>query len=313
MNADLLVSGANGFLGSAICRAALGRGLRVVGLIRPGATDRSLLPPSLPIAEGLFTDPESIRRVLAQTAPGAVIHAAAVVSTGTPDLRQSLAANVEGVRTFTRAAREAGVHRWVQISSMSAHPANKAVYGGTKLLADAVVQDSGLAWTILRPSIIYGSAPRGPFAKFVRLVTRLQVVPLVGTGLEPLRPVHVDDVATAALEAAAREGCIGRIYPIGGPDPVTFRELVRQTVFEGTSLDPILVPVPLALCRLIALAGEACLKSPPLTLDHIEGISRAVPVEIEAAIRDLDFKPRPFVKGLRECLPPLLQALKEAP
>ncbi|MCL5269792.1 MAG: NAD-dependent epimerase/dehydratase family protein, partial [bacterium] len=120
----------------------------------------------------------------------AVIHGAGVTAEGTPDEALSRRVNVEGAAALFEAARRAGVSRWIQISSMSAHPASTSVYGRTKLAADEFLRRSAPPprWTILRPSLIYGPGDQGLVAKTLRILRKLPVLPMVGSGRELLRP-----------------------------------------------------------------------------------------------------------------------------
>ncbi|HMZ52808.1 MAG TPA: NAD-dependent epimerase/dehydratase family protein, partial [Candidatus Sumerlaeota bacterium] len=89
----ILITGANGLVGSALCREAAARGHQVFALVR-GDSDGSLVPDERMILRGDFTHCDDARRALAASAAEVVIHAAAVVSTGRPDLEKSLAVNV---------------------------------------------------------------------------------------------------------------------------------------------------------------------------------------------------------------------------
>lgn len=297
----VLVTGANGFVGSAICRALAAAGHTAIALVRPSA-DRGLLPAMVETVQGDFSDPAQHARILLEARANAVIHAAAVVSVGVPNLAESLRVNVEALRHFLAAARANGVERWVQISSMSAHPGNKAVYGGTKWLADRGLEECGIAWTILRPSIIYGPQRRGIFHRMVETLRKLPLVPCVGSGLEPMRPVHVDDVAGAAVAALTRPEAIGGTYMLGCAEEMNFRDFVRATVIAVKGRAPLLVPVPLPLCRIIALGGQLVLEKPPMTLDNVDGVAQAQALDIGPAVRDLGFAPRSYAVGLKECL-----------
>lgn len=297
----VLVTGANGFVGSAICRKLAVAGHSAVALVRPSA-DLELLPKTAEMVKGDFSDPGQHPRILGEARANAVVHAAAVVSVGVPNLAESLRVNVDALRHFLSAARNSGVERWVQISSMSAHPANKAVYGGTKWLADRELETSGIPWTILRPSIIYGPQRRGIFHRMVETLRKLPLVPCVGSGLEPMRPVHVDDVAAAAVAALARPASIGGTYMLGCTEEMNFRDFVRATVIAVKGRSPLLVPVPLPLCRIIALGGQLLLDKPPMTLDNVDGVAQAQALDIAPAARDLGFAPRSYAVGLKECL-----------
>lgn len=296
----LLITGANGLVGSALCREALRRGHEVFALAREGAST-GLVPIHATIIRGEFHRADDARRIIGQSQPDAVLHAAAVVSSGAPDLEKSLRVNVDGTRILALAAREAGVQRWLQVSSMSAHAGNLAVYGGTKMLADLAVFESGIPCTIFRPSLVYGPQRRGLFFKLVRTLSRWPAIPLVGSGRECLRPVHADDVAWAFAEALEKSGTIGGSYHLGGADEMSFRAMVECILRELKRNVPF-IPVPLPICRALAVGGEMFLRNPPLTTDNIEGLAHAEEVDIGAAQLDLEFSPRRFVDGFRECL-----------
>jgi NADH dehydrogenase len=297
----ILVTGANGLVGSAACAAVARAGHDAIALVRPGS-DRTLLEGiAATIREAAFPEPGAVRAALAGIRPDAIIHAAAVPSGGRPDLALALRVTVEGTRTLLAESVRAGVPRLVLVSSMSAHPANRAVYGGTKWMQERLVREGSATAVIAKPSLVYGPQPRGVFHRMVALLRRLPVVPLVGDGLAPQRPVHVDDLAEALATLATREGLGGRTYMLGGAEELPFRDfLARIATLLGRR--PLMVPVPLPVCRVIALAGELALPSPPLTFDQIEGIARAVPCDISAARADFGFAPRSLGDGLRDAL-----------
>lgn len=281
--------------------AAAQRGLETVGLVRAGSPRKMLGGLAVRVEEGTFHDPAAAQRLLRRIRPDAIIHCAAVVSSGTPDLNLSWRVNVEGTGTLAREARRRGVLRFIHISSMSAHPGNKAVYGATKLASEDGLRQTGMRFTILRPSLIYGPAKRGIFYKMTRLVAGLPVVPLVGGGKEPVRPVHAEDVAAAALEAIEADWAQGNTYELGGPEDWTLRDMI-VAMRRLMGKRPLTFPLPLPLCRIGAAVGETLLREPPLTTDNLEGIARARRFTIDAARRDLAFNPRSFDEGFRQCL-----------
>lgn len=289
---SVLISGANGFVGSALCREFLRRGAEVHGMIRE-QSNTSAMPIAVERHRGSFHRQADARRVLQEARPQTVIHCAAIVSVGKPNPEKAWRVNVEGTRIFAHAAREAGVTRWVQISSMSAHSENKSVYGSTKFHSEAATRESGIPLTIIRPSLVYSAEPRGIFHKLVSMQRKAPVLPLVGDGSEPMRPIHVDDLAWLVAEAAEREQAIGKTYDAGGPEEWTLRDMLKATA-AAMNKKPRFLPIPLPICRIIAFAGENLLKNPPLTSDNIAGIAQARKPCIDAAQRDLGFAPRPF-------------------
>lgn len=293
-----LVTGAAGFLGSRIVALALERGHEVRALVRPSSDVSALaaFPPQI-LRFGDMTD----RASLAKAAEGVetVVHCAAAVSTAAHDLELSRTTNVVGTRDLLEAAAATGLRpRWVQISSMSAHPGTSSVYGVTKLEADSVVTSSRLPWTILRPSIIYGPGEKGLVAKTVRIMRKLPIMPIVGPGTELLRPVYVDDVANAVLDCIERSNTIGNTYMIGGPDEVTFNEfMMRLGKAAGVKRPRVHIPIPLAMG--IARTLAAVMKNPPLTVDNVLGVMQAQRVDIDPAVRDFQFSPMGLEEGLK--------------
>ena len=296
----ILITGASGFLGSAVVRLAREHGLAIRAMARP--TSRLDLLPNL--------NPEEIVRAdmanpasLADAVKGvtAVIHCAATTSQGAPDLELSRRINVAGTQALIDACKSAGVLRFINISSQSAHPANPSVYGKTKLEQDERVKASGLDWTILRPSIIYGPQSKGIFDKMLQYCRKLPVIPIIGPGREEMRPIHVDDVAAAALTCIDEPRTIGQTYDLGGADVVSFNDFIGQILDAlGRKAWRFHLPIPIALA--IARVLSAMMKNPPLTPDNVTGIQTARHVDISAAQRDFDFNPRSFKQGLEEML-----------
>lgn len=135
------------------------------------------------------------------------------------------AVQAEGAGLAARIAAEEGVGRFVHISAIGADPQAESAYGRSKAAGEAAVTAAFPAAVILRPSIIFGPEDRF-FNRFAALARLTPVVPLFGANTR-FQPVHVDDVARAAAEAAMRDIPAG-VYELGGPDVATFRELVVQ-------------------------------------------------------------------------------------
>ncbi|MCC6546492.1 NAD-dependent epimerase/dehydratase family protein [Candidatus Sumerlaeota bacterium] len=303
----LLVTGANGLVGSAVCREGLARGHGVFALVRENS-DLSLVPEACTLLFGDFTSYHDASRAITDSRADVVIHAAAVVSTGRPDLEKSLGVNVEGTRHLARAARDGGVKLWLQVSSMSAHADNRSIYGGTKFACDQVVRAAGIPFIIFRPSLVYAGIPRGIFFKLVSICSKASLLPLVGDGSEPVRPIHADDLAATMIRSVGVSSAVGGTYPLGGADPMTFRGLVGE-ICTGLDRHPRIIPVPRPICRLGALALELISGNPPLTTDNIEGLLRAQFVDHARAGAELGHAPRAFRVGLRESLEEMQSAL----
>lgn len=294
----ILVTGASGFLGSAVVRLALRKGLKVRAMVRESSS-LDLLPAleEEALVRANMADPDSLDRAV--DGVEAVVHCAATTSQAAPDLEKSRQVNVEGTRALLEACARHGVKRFINISSQSAHSGNSSVYGQTKREQDEVVQAGEPDWTILKPSIIYGAEAKGIFDKMVGYCRKLPVIPIIGPGREEMRPVHVDDVAAAALSCLEKPESVGQTYDIGGADAMEFNAFIEAILKALGQKKPFFhLPIPVALA--IAHVAGKVMANPPLTPDNVKGIQTAPHVDIRAARRDLDFQPRSFAQGLRD-------------
>ena len=157
----------------------------------------------------------------------------------------------EAAGRIASAARNAGVSRLVHCSAIGADEASPSNYGKSKAAGEAAVVAAFPDATIIRPSIVVGREDKffNLFAAYARLSPAL---PLIGGGATKFQPITVGDVAAAALAAALRSECAGRIYEIGGPRVYSFKELMEVMLAE-IRRKRLLVPVPFAAARLLAL------------------------------------------------------------
>jgi nucleoside-diphosphate-sugar epimerase len=246
------ITGATGFLGYHLALAFQQSGWQVRAVVRPGSVK--------PLPEGVVPVQAPLARAGLEPAfAGAdlVVHAAAAIRA--PSEVAFTAANVDGTRAVVEAVNATGA-RLLHISSVAAvgpasatspareddgpHPING--YGRSKLAAEAVVhQAARTAWTIVRPSAVYGPRDRG-FLPLFRMARR-------GLFLYAAPPstaftfVYVDDLVGALLCAASDDRAIGRTFFVGHPDAVTTETLLRTiAAAEGKSYRPrVLAPVVL--------------------------------------------------------------------
>ena len=298
----ILVTGAAGFLGAETVRLALAGGHDVRAMVRT-QSPRDRVPAGAAIVIGEMADPATFPAAV-EGIEG-IIHCAATTSQGAPDAALSTRVNVEGMARLVDAARAPGVARGVPSSSMASHPATTSVYGLSKRAGDEWLRaaQGPPAWTILRPSLIYGPGERGITAKTVALLQKLPVVPIVGSGRERIRPVYVEDVARAALRAFERPQTAWKTYMIGGADEVTLNDFMAALA-RGAGLRRPLVHLPLVLASALAKAMGLVLKNPPLTEDNVKGVREAQRVEIDESLRDLDYAPIGLAEGLRRTFTP---------
>jgi len=166
------------------------------------------------------------------------------------------AVNVDGTRMLFQAARAAGVARIVCLSSISAYDGCRSLYGRAKLEIEKIALDHGAL--VLRPGLVYGSAPRGMFGKLVAQVRKSSVIPLVGHGSQFQFLVHQEDLA-AFIEKfiAGKTAMAPRVLIAAHERPWPFRELLSE-IARGLDKQVCFVPLPWRLVWVALKTAEAC-------------------------------------------------------
>jgi NADH dehydrogenase len=185
---------------------------------------------------------------------------------------------VANTRILIRAAREAGVKRIVHVSITNPSPDSPLPYFRGKALLERSVRESGLAYAILRPTVIFG-AEDILINNIAWLLRRFPVFAIPGSGSYRLQPIFVEDMAELAVRAGA--ALDNQVIDAVGPDIFTFNELldlVAHSLGSHTMHVHLPAEMALALSRVIgALTGDVV-----LTRDEIAGLSAGLLVSSAA-------------------------------
>jgi NADH dehydrogenase len=292
LTGPIVVTGATGFVGRHLVRALAAEGRQVVAVARPGRDCEALEGPGVRVARADLTDPPSL--VEAARGASAMVHLAAATDVSDEAVNRRL--NVDGVRHVVEACRAAGVRRLVAFSSHCAGRAKRDAYGQTKLEGEAVVRESGLAWTSLRPTMICGPGSK-EFETFLALVRRLPVVPVIGPGTFLLRPCALEEVVPVVGRCLDREATVGQTYELAGGEALSMRELIALAAgLMGKRRPVVSVPAWLVLPAVRFLG--ALTTHTPLSVDQVMAFLQDTVADLEPARRDLDFRPRPLRESL---------------
>jgi len=180
--------------------------------------------------------------------------------------------------------------------------AHKGVYGKTKSQADDLVRKSGLDWTILRPSLVYGEDPKTIFTTIAAFVKSLPFVPVLGNGEQPFRPVWVEDVAEAITRSVNNLKSFGKEYDLGSKEALTLNELIGKIQKVLRKEKQPIVHVPYVLSIMGALILREIMKDPPISVDNVLGSNQPTDCRPEKAYRDLKWNPIGVDQGIKKVL-----------
>jgi NADH dehydrogenase len=207
--------------------------------------------------------------------------------------------HVQATANMLAATTKAGIRRYLQMSALGTRPNAVSRYHRTKFQAEEFVRLSGLDFTILRPSLIYG--PKDAFVNMLAGQLRLTpIMPVIGNGAYRLQPIHVSDVARCFAIALEMPETRGQCYGLCGNDRLTYVELLDAIALSMGRTALIKPHVPLGLMKLVVPIMQH-IPQFPITMDQLQML-------IEENICDgswkkvFGFEPRDFQAGLREYL-----------
>lgn len=267
------VFGGSGFVGRYAVRALARQGWRVRAAVRRPDLAGHLQPMGAvgqiqPVQANLRY-PDSVRRAV-EGADAVVNLVGILVKQGAQTFP---AVHILGAQAVARAARDAGIATLVHMSAIGADRKSRARYGRTKALGEASALVELPATVVLRPSLVFGPEDQ-LFNRFASLARMAPFLPLIGGGRTRLQPVYAGDVGEAVAAACAGRAKAGAIYELGGPEVVTFRELLDRTqAWSGRKRPYLRLPFWAAkLGALLTLPLPNALR--PLTVDQVRMLQR---------------------------------------
>jgi dihydroflavonol-4-reductase len=317
----VLVTGASGFVGSAVVRALLAAGYPVRAFVRRSSPRANLDALDVETVEGDMLDAASVSRALANVR--FVMHVAADYRLWSADRAEIRRNNVEGTRTVMRAALRAGIERIVYTSSVAAlalRPDSQAAdetsalseaaaigaYKRSKVAAQELVETM-IARDALPAIIVNPSTPIGP--RDIRPTPTGRIIVEAASGRMPgyvdtgLNLVHVDDVAAGHL-AALQRGKVGERYILGGQN-VLLADMLRD-IAKLVGRNPPRLRMSRRLLYPAAAVAEIVAsrtgREPFLTLDGLRLARYRMFFTSAKAQRDLGFHARPYVEGLSDAI-----------
>lgn len=269
MQGLVTVFGGTGFIGRQVVRALAKRGYRVRAAARNEGQGYRLRMlgdvGQIEVVQANLRNRASVERAL-DGAVACVNLVGVLYETGRQGFQ---ATQVMGAKTVAECAAAQGITRFVQMSALGANPDSASNYARTKAEGEAAVRAIIPSAVVIRPSIVFGPEDHF-FNRFGQMAAISPVLPLVGENTR-FQPVFVGDVAAAIANAINDPAVAGQTFELAGPSIYTFRELM-ELVRRETGRNPVLLPVPWPIAKLIGVGGDiqARFMAPSLTSDQVE-------------------------------------------
>lgn len=282
MSETILVAGGTGFTGSHTVPVLARRGLKLRCLVRPGSDTRPLERIGVELVHGDLDAPETLNRAFSGVS-GLISMVGLHTGHAVPLVDMAVAGNVK------RAL-------FVSSTSVFTRPETKTKINLVK--AESYIRAGGLDYTIIRPTMVYGTDQDGNISRLIRYLARWPVVFVPGPGTCLVQPVFVKDVAGAVADAFSSSVTIGKSYNIAGKTPLTFNALV-DTVLSVLRRNVVKIHLPVSplvgLCKWAESRGMSFF----VRADQIERLNEDKAFAYDEAAEDFQFSSVSFETGIR--------------
>jgi NADH dehydrogenase len=303
MAQSVCVTGASGFVGSAIVRELVGRSVAVNALVH--RRNASPFGGKVRVIRADLFDPAGLDDSV--TGSAAVIHLVGIIKENRGAGITFDRLHVEATRNVVDSAKRLGVKRFIHMSALGARADAVSEYHKSKWKAEEIVRCSGLDWTIFQPSLIHG--PGGDFMRMEARWARKRAAPylfmpyfgagIVGLGgAGTLQPVYVLDVARAFVDAIANRKAVGRTYGLGGAERLSWPEMHRAAAGAILGKKRAVLPIPAWYGRILAAIVPGSWL--PFNRDQIVMSQEDNTCDVSDFQRDFGFKPMGFAEALQE-------------
>jgi nucleoside-diphosphate-sugar epimerase len=278
----ILLTGATGFLGGYVLEELAKRGHEVTCFVRETSNLANIKKLNVPYTFGELNDYNSICNALKDKE--ALINIASLGFGHAPNI--------------VNACQDMKIKRAVFISTTGIftklNPDSKAI----RLDAERLIKESHLDYTIIRPTMIYGTSKDRNMWRLIRYLKKFPVLPILGNGTYLQQPVYVKDLAWAIVSAYETELSIKKTYNISGAESITYNEVVDIT---GKALGKkvIKIHIPIKLSYGLMKIYEKVSKKPKLKAEQVLRLNENKDFSYEEATRDFGYKPLSFEEGIK--------------
>jgi len=293
----IVITGGTGFVGEELIKQARAAGFPVRAIVRePRAAQWLVDRYRVELFHGNVLFAPSLEGAMKDA--NCVIHLVGIIHEQQESTFER--AHNQATKHVVDETKRAGVKRYLHMSALGTRENARSRYHQTKWAAEEYVRKSGLAWTIFRPSVIYGPKDKS-VNTLLKVIRRSPFVPVLGPGITKIQPISVENVAKAFVAAIRNDNSIGKTYDLCGPEAFTWNELYDKLLRLLGSRKPKL-HLPLPLARVQAALLEKILPEPPFTRDQLHMLQEDNVGDPQPATRDFLLEHETFADGIARYL-----------
>ncbi len=288
----VLLIGATGFLGPPVIKKLLKSSYEVNCLVRTSSDRSDLLDVLKPAGKkivfsiGTLQSEDSIIPVIKKA--NSIVYMV--------DLKHT-----HLLQAFLNTVKRTGLKRVVFISSTTVLIPLESTVKNQKINSESLIKNSGLDYTILRPSMIYGSKDDINFSKMIRFIKKKGFFITFGSGNNLIQPIYIEDVADAVSNVLDNKKTYGKIYNIAGKNPIKYNDMlniIRNKLKKRFKV----IKLPIKFSKFLISIYTKISKNPILTPDQIERMGIDKVYSYQKARADFDFSPVSFENGIEKLI-----------
>ncbi|MBI5467940.1 MAG: NAD(P)H-binding protein [Deltaproteobacteria bacterium] len=292
---NILVFGASGNIGASLVERLGALGHSVRAFVRRDISSNSLRERGIRVFRGDLGDSEAIKPAL--EGAEAIINASYIVYAG----------------NILKAASDSGARpkRIIYIGSTGIYTRLPSRSASDKRSAEELIRNSSVPYTVLRPTMVYGTAKDRNIFRLISFLHRYPLFPVFGKGENLTQPVYIDDVAGAVIASLNTPTAVNKSYDIGGRCALTHNELIDVTA-RKLGRKVVKVHLPMSLSVWLARAARSAAGKFPISEEQILRLNENKDVDISAAAKDFGYKPLSFPEGVEREIELFLKTRKTA-
>ena len=277
----LFITGATGFTGSRVVPLLLKNGYEVRCLYRASSDRSTLSDPKIEWMQGDLSDTQALSSAMQ----------------GTDALINIASLGFGHAESIISAAQTAGIKRTIFISTTAIFTQLNARSKTVRVAAELAIETSGLKYTILRPTMIYGSPRDRNMWRLIRFIRYSPIIPVFGGGKSLQQPIYVDDVAQAVVSCLSNDKTIGNSYNIAGKHPLTYNEVI-DTIGKAMNKRVWKLHVPSKPVIALLSLFERMRIPFPIKAEQVLRLNENKDFSYAEALTDFGFNPLAFEEGI---------------